>query len=83
MKEQVESLLRQFGGRARYKVLVQGRVPESWEDRLAGLNVVRVEWKDGTPFTELVGEIRDQSELNGIFESLYCLQLTIIEVERL
>lgn len=70
-----------FDGEACYKIVVQGSIPHSWEDRLAGMKVVTTD-EECHNISVLRGIIRDQAELNGILETLYRLQLTILSVKR-
>jgi hypothetical protein len=72
-----------FAGPARYRIVVQGVVGEQWRDRLAGLSVSTTERPAAPPRTTLVGEIRDQAELNGVLDTLYGLHLPILSVETL
>ncbi len=70
-----------FAGPARYRIVVQGIVGEHWRDRLAGLSVSTIERSPAPPRTTLLGEIRDQAELNGVLDTLYNLHLPIVTVE--
>ena len=71
----------EFGGPATYRILVQGSLSEDWSGRLAGMTITTTNRGDKPPHTTLVGPIRDQAELNGVFETLYGLHLTILKVE--
>lgn len=70
-------------GTARYRIVVSGRVPESFSDRLSGMSVCTSHDLEGGVKTTLVGLIRDQSELSGVLATLQGLHLTIVGVERL
>jgi hypothetical protein len=72
-----------FAGPARYRIVVQGVVGEHWRDRLAGLSVSTFERPGTPPRTTLLGQIRDQAELNGVLDTLYGLHLPILSVETL
>jgi hypothetical protein len=72
-----------FGGPANYRIVVQGAVPETWRDRLAGMTILVTETAGGNQQTALEGRLRDQAELNGVLESLYKLHLTILDVKAL
>ena len=72
-----------FGGSATYRIVVQGALSADWSDRLAGLVITTATRSGRTPQTTLVGPIRDQHELSAVFETLYGLHLTILEVEKL
>lgn len=67
-----------------YRITVQGRVPASWNRRLAGMSV-RVEQgrSDKETHSVLEGLLRDQSELSGVLDVLYSLHLPIVRVEQL
>ena len=73
-----------FGGVASYRITVQGSVPEAWSDRLAGMKVAVGE-SESTMANQsiLEGELCDQSELNGVLDTLYHLHLPIIKVEHM
>lgn len=86
----------QFDGEAIYKIVVQGLIPENWRDRLAGMQVILNDQQPAQestqqstqqlaqkPLSVLQGTIKDQAELNGVFETLYRLQVSIISVEKL
>jgi len=72
----------EFGGPARYRIVIQGVLEECWSERLAGLAIRRIDRGDHPPHTALEGPIRDQAELNGVIETLYGLHLPIVKVEQ-
>lgn len=74
--------LPRFDGEAKYKIVVQGTVPESWADRLAGMEVVASKKSDAQQRSILKGVLRDQAALNGVLETLYKLHLTIVSVKQ-
>jgi hypothetical protein len=74
--------LPRFDGEAKYKIVVQGTVPESWADRLAGMEVVASKKSDAQQRSILLGVLRDQAALNGVLETLYKLHLTIVSVKQ-
>jgi hypothetical protein len=55
---------------------VRGVVPESWIDRLGGLETVSLT----SAATTLEGRLPDQAALNGVLETLYMLHLPLLEV---
>ena len=59
-----------------YRITVKGVVPESWQDRLGGIQVVAA---DPTT-TTLEGWLPDQAALKGVLDSLYKLHLPLLEV---
>ena len=71
-----------FGGPARYRIVIQGLLEDSWSERLAGLAIRAIDRGDRMAHTALEGPIRDQAELNGVIETLYGLHLPIVKVER-
>ncbi len=66
-----------------YRILVRGRLSPSWSDRLAGMEIVSGERREGEgqPRTELRGQLLDQAALAGVLSSLYELHLPILSVE--
>lgn len=71
-----------FGGPARYRIVIQGALEDSWSERLAGLAIRAIDRGDRVAHTVLEGPIRDQAELNGVVETLYGLHLPIVKVEQ-
>ena len=71
-----------FGGPATYRIVVKGELGPEWSDRLGGLAMTTTQQKGESPHTVLVGLIRDQAELNAVFETLYSLHLPILRVEQ-
>lgn len=63
-----------------YRIVLSGRLDESWSGRL-GEMVFAVLESPGGAQTVLEGPIRDRAELNGILTSLFGLQLTLLRVE--
>ena len=64
-----------------YKVVVQGILGEEWSDRLAGMRLTTNYSEDEASATTLIGHLRDQTQLNGVLNSLYDLHLSILKVE--
>ena len=62
-----------------YRISIKGMLPDSWIDRLGGLQIVATTSKGVT----LEGWLPDQAALNGVLETLYTLLLPIVEVTRL
>jgi hypothetical protein len=59
-----------------YRINVKGVLPDSWIDRLGGLQIVANTPKGVT----LEGWLPDQAALSGVLETLYELHLPILEV---
>jgi hypothetical protein len=68
---------------ATYRIEVQGQLDESWSDRLVGMRITTSSQGDQGVVTTLVGRLRDQAELMGVFDTLYNLHLSILSVEML
>ena len=68
---------------ATYRIKVEGKLDESWSDRLGGMRITTHKRKDQTTVTTLIGRVRDQAELTGVLNSLYELHLPILSVENL
>jgi hypothetical protein len=71
----------EFGGPVTYRIVVKGILNEDWSDRIAGMAITTKE-EEGTALTTLVGSVRDQSELNGVLDTLFGLHLAIVSVEQ-
>ena len=71
----------QFDQPAMYKIIVQGRIDQTWSYRLEGMTIC--ETMDQTGSTTLEGELGDQAALAGVLNTLYELHLTVLSVKRL
>jgi len=68
---------------ATYQISVQGRIDSTWSDRLEGMAICLVMVEPGPPVTTLKGELRDQTALVGVLNTLYELHLPLLLVKRL
>ena len=59
-----------------YQIKVQGTVPESWHERLGGMQIISASMEE----TILKGRLPDQAALNGVLATLYGLHLPLLEV---
>ena len=59
-----------------YRVKVRGMVPDSWSDRLGGLKIVETTPEGMT----LEGRLPDQAALAGVLDTLFSINLPILEV---
>ena len=71
----------EFGAPATYRIVVKGVLSDEWSSRLAGMALSVAATESGSSHTTLVGELRDQAQLNGVLETLYDLHLPILRVE--
>ena len=62
-----------------YRIKLSGKVPESWTDRLGDMTIVETTPEGMT----LEGRLPDQSALAGILDTLFSLNLPILEVSSL
>jgi len=60
-----------------YRIKVRGVVPESWIDRLGGMQIVAVSSIE----TTLEGWLPDQAALKGVLDTLYELRLCLDKVD--
>lgn len=72
-----------FSSPGLYKIEVLGRLDPSWSDRMAGMQITETADKDQHPVTQLVGHLRDQTQLSGILNSLYDLHFPILLVKKI
>ena len=73
----------EFDGPAAYRIVVQGRLGESFRGRLGDLQVESRKGQGRGQVTSLTGPVRDQAELSGIMNSLYGMHLSVLEVVRI
>ena len=59
-----------------YRIKVKGVVPESWIERLGGMQIVAITSGDST----LEGRLPDEAALKGVLDTLYELRLSLVEV---
>ncbi len=69
-----------FTKAAVYKIKVQGDLPENWSERLGGLQINVERTRDEKPISVLIGEIKDQSALSRVLNTLFELHLSLISV---
>ncbi len=65
---------------ATYQITVQGSIDPSWSDRLEGMTITLPTGDADPKITILVGELGDQSALNGVLNSLYNLRLFVVSI---
>ena len=68
---------------ATYRIRVQGRLDDTWADRLGGMAITSTSTKEKLPVTLLVGHLIDQAALSGVLNTLYELHLPLLSVENL
>lgn len=61
---------------ASYRIKLRGKVPDSWTDRLGNMTIVETTPEGMT----LEGRLPDQSALAGVLDTLFSLNLPILEV---
>jgi hypothetical protein len=83
MTTQKDGMSPLFDGEAFYRIEVNGVIPENWRTRMAGMQIVTSDQERQDNKSVLQGFIKDQAELNGIFETLYRLQVIIVSVKQL
>ncbi|MGB5429592.1 hypothetical protein [Eudoraea sp.] len=70
-----------FSEPANYHIKIQGRVVESWWDRLGDMEIQIHENPGGETYSVLTGRLNDQAALSGILNSLYELHHVVLEVQ--
>ncbi len=66
-------------GATLYEIRVCGRLPETWLDVFADMQIEVVEEESG-PVTILRGRLPDQAALHGTLQNLYGLGLGLVKV---
>ena len=72
-----------LGTPATYRIRVQGRLDQSWSDRMSGMSISSVDTGNSAPVTILVGYLNDQAALAGVLNALYNLHMPLISVENI
>jgi wyosine [tRNA(Phe)-imidazoG37] synthetase (radical SAM superfamily) len=72
-----------FKSAAIYKILVKGKIDDSWSDSFSGMQITVKRSKRDVITSTLVGEIADQTALTSILNNLYEMHLTVIKVTML
>jgi hypothetical protein len=70
-----------FSQPAIYCITVEGRLDDSWSDRLGGMTITRSNHGTQGGVTTLVGRVRDQAELFGVLNTLYELHIPLLTVK--
>ena len=68
---------------ATYRIRVQGKLDESWFDRLGNMAITPEATVDDPAVTILVGHLSDQAALSGVLNTLYEMHLPLLSVENL
>ena len=72
-----------FDGPGLYRIQVQAEMSASCAKRLNDLLVIVEQAEGKPPLTILTGEVRDQSALMGVLNTLYDMGYPLLEVKRL
>ena len=68
---------------ATYRIRVQGKLDESWFDRLGNMAITPERAADKPSVSILVGHLPDQAALSGVLNTLYEMHLPLLSVENL
>lgn len=71
--------VRQFSGRGRYEIRVEGNLDLRWSDWFDGFSLTPA----GEGETLLVGSVADQAALHGVLHKIRDLGLPLVSVQRL
>jgi hypothetical protein len=66
-----------------YRIVVQGRLDESWSARFDDMALTVERSEDGSAVTTLSGTVSDQPALHGLLARIRDLGLPLLSVERL
>ena len=66
---------------ATYQISVQGRIDQTWSDRLEGMTISLSGQESGLHVTNMQGELSNQSALTGVQHD-YELYLLVLPVNR-
>ena len=65
-----------------YRIRVEGLIDSNWSDSLAGLAIAVEQPAGPHPVSILTGLLDDQGALQGVLETLFMLNMPLLEVER-
>ena len=71
-----------FTGPAFYRITVEGNIPESLMACLASMELEKNP-TSGNPVSAITGCLADQSQLNGVLNTLYNNRYTVISVTKI
>lgn len=77
-----DELVQRYEGPSTYQITVDGKVEASFIRNINGMTVNHNKVKDKTLST-LTGELVDQSALNGVLNTLFDSQFSVISVLRI
>lgn len=66
----------------RYRIRVEGIVDSDWSDSLAGMAITIEQQESHHPVSLLTGILEDQGALQGVLNTLFLLNLPLLEVEQ-
>jgi hypothetical protein len=69
-----------FSTPATYVIVVKGFLDESWSERFGGMRITNEVSGSVSPVAELAGEVRDQTELIGMINSLYEMHMPLMSL---
>ena len=72
-----------FGSESLYRLKIQGKISDSWNDQIGPLKITQEVIKDGVHITTLIFNTRDQAELLGILNIIYEKHLPILDLSRI
>lgn len=72
-----------FDSPSRYLIRVYGEMSTDWSSRLSNMVISKEQTTDQEPVMILIGEVRDQTALMGVLNTLYDLGCPLFNVERL
>ncbi len=72
-----------FAAPAYYRVRVQGRLDNSWDQRMGHMRIVSGDAGNDLGVTCVEGRVSDQAELFGVLSTLHDLHFPLVSVELL
>lgn len=67
---------------ADYQIAVNGRLKGSWREWFGDMEIATEMKGDGSQVTTLSGQINDQSELRGLLNKLWDLNLVLVSLQK-
>jgi hypothetical protein len=71
-----------FGSQSLYKMTIQGKISDSWNDQIGPLKITQEVTRSGDHKTTLLFSTKDQAELMGFLNTIYEMHLPILSLTR-
>ena len=71
-----------FGSESLYRLKIQGKISDSWNDQIGPLKITQEVTRGGDYKTTILFSTKDQAELMGFLNTIYEMHLPILSLTR-